>query len=267
MISETEWTPDFGVGEPIIGRVYAFRSTRDGEVRYVGQTTKSLLRRRGEHRAQARRGRKTPFYSWLRKQNAEDYEVISLEAVAGDRELLGEAEEAWITLFRNSGDRLLNLTEGGLGPKGVQWTDGRRKEMSERNKGRKGVSLPGSLNPMWGRSHSEEQKRRWSQQRKGTNAGVNNVNYGKFGAEHPAYGRKLSSEARKLLSEQRQGEKNPNFGKTASGETRAKMSAAQKGVPKPSSVRSAHTRYHTNMNVFKDSCRHCLDDAAQNLDQ
>jgi len=51
----------------------------------------------------------------------------------------------------------------------------------------------------------------------------------------------------------------PNFGRSASEETRAKMSAVRKGRPMPSSRRSAHTRYHTNRGIKKDTCQYCIE--------
>jgi len=96
--------------------------------------------------------------------------------------------------------------------------------------------------------------------RKGTYSGPDNPNFGKFGPEHPSFGHSMSAESRERLSQMRRGELNPNFGRTASEETRAKMSEARKGRPMPSSVRSAHTRHHTNKGVFKETCRHCIDD-------
>jgi len=113
---------------------------------------------------------------------------------------------------------------------------------------------------MWGYQFSDEQKALWSEKRKGMNSGPQNPNYGKFGDAHPSFGHKMSAESRARLSEMRRGANNPNFGKSASEETRAKRSAAMKGRPMPSSVRSAHTRYHTNKGVFKETCRHCIDD-------
>ena len=53
---------------------------------------------------------------------------------------------------------------------------------------------------MWGRSHSEEQKARWSEQRQsGTNTGAANPNLGKFGAAHPSFGRETSPETQAAL--------------------------------------------------------------------
>nr|WP_235734071.1 NUMOD3 domain-containing DNA-binding protein [Mycolicibacterium austroafricanum] len=70
----------------------------------------------------------------------------------------------------------------------------------------------------------------------------------------------MSEEARARLAEQRRGAANPNYGRRASEETRVKMSAVRKGRPMPSSRRSAHTRYHTNRGIKKDTCRYCVDD-------
>lgn len=248
---------------PFAGVIYGVRGMNSGEFRYVGLTTDTISGRRKSHWKAVARGKKTPFTDWLRTQtDRESVYFQSLELVMSDRlEDLGEAERRWIAKLRADGHRLLNLTEGGLGPRGYVWTEAQRKAAGDRARGRKHPHpLRGADNPMWGRTHSEEQKARWSQLRKGTNAGPANPNYGKFGADHPSFGRALSAETRARLSEQKRGESNPNFGKKASTETRAKMSQAQKGKPKPASRRSAHTRHHTNKGVFKDTCRHCQDD-------
>jgi hypothetical protein len=92
----------------------------------------------------------------------------------------------------------------------------------------------------YGRNHSAEQRAQWSKLRKGTNSGPDNPNYGKFGEDHPSFGRVMSEQAREKLAEKRRGRGNPNYGRRASEETRAKMSAVRKGRPMPSSRRSAH---------------------------
>lgn len=263
MIELVDWTEELGPGAPVLGRVYGYRELSNGEFRYVGQTTKTIRRRVQEHRQAARRGRKTPFYDWLRMREDNEFEVVSLEGITTSRGDLGEAEIAWITVFRAAGDRLLNLSEGGLGPTGVTWTEERREIMRQMNLGRNGVSRPGELNPMWGKQHSAAQRAVWSALRKGSILGEKNPNFGKFGPAHPSYDHKVSEEARAELSAQKMGELNPNFGKKASEETRAKMSAVRKGRPMPSSIRNAHTRHHTNKGVFKELCRHCLEDAKQ----
>ncbi|NVM94537.1 NUMOD3 domain-containing DNA-binding protein [Arthrobacter wenxiniae] len=243
------------------GLVYGIRLRADFEYRYVGITTKTASRRFHQHLRVAAAGRKTPFYDWLRKFDPSDVTVDELDCVEGLQEL-GQAEIDWISYLRREGDRLLNLSEGGLGPTGVVWTDAMREAARIRSTGRKIVRECGPGAPFFGKHHSEEQKEKWSRERKGTYVGPENPNFGKFGEEHPGFGHKMSDESRKLLSEARSGPLNPNFGKTASAETRAKRSAAMKGIPRPASQRNAHTRHHTNKNVIKIDCKYCIEDAA-----
>ncbi len=247
-------TDDQGVGA--VGSVYGVRLPLSAEYRYIGMTEKTVARRFARHRAEARAGRRTPFYDWLRK-HGDDAVVDVLERVVTSRADLGAAEIRWIAARRAAGDRLLNLTDGGLGPTGVVWTDEQREAARLRATGRQGVRRPGALNPFYGRKHSAEQREAWSRDRAGTGTGESNPNYGKFGPDHPSFGRTLSDEARLALSEARQGPRNPNFGKTASAETRAKMSAVRRGRPMPSSRRNAHTRHHTNKGAWSPRCGFC----------
>lgn len=244
-----------------VGVVYGVRLRGSDEYRYVGQTTKSPAVRLRRHLSNARAGRKTPFYDWLRKHES-DVVVDELDTEFGDSlEWLGESEILWIAALRHEGHRLLNIAAGGLGPTGVVWTEEMREAARQRSTGRKGLSRPGPLHPFYGKHHTAEQRAKWSEERKGTFLGPANPNYGKFGEVHPSFGHAMAPESRAALSEMRKGELNPNYGKKASPETRAKMSAAQKGVPKPSSARSAHTRYHTNQGRFSPRCKHCIEDA------
>ncbi|WP_369044646.1 NUMOD3 domain-containing DNA-binding protein [Sinomonas sp. P10A9] len=238
------------------------RLRHEFEYRYVGLTTKTARVRLRQHVKVASEGRKTPFYDWLRKQNASELAVDELDWIEG-LDALGTAEIDWIAYLRLEGDRLLNLSEGGLGPTGVVWTDEMREAARIRSTGRKGLSRLGEAAPFYGKSHSAEQKKKWSRERRGQNAGQTNPNFGKFGLEHPSFGHVMPEESRRALSEQRTGAGNPNYGRTASAETKAKMSAVRKGVPMPSSRRSAHTRHHTNKGVTKDTCQYCIEDAAK----
>lgn len=240
------------------GCVYGVRTFDSPELRYVGQTRQSIEVRMKAHRAAARAGRRTPFYDWLRTDPG--VLMMSLEFVGSNLEDLGDAERRWIAKARSEGHRLLNLAEGGPGPSGVVWTAEQREAARIRSTGRPGTSRPGELNPFFGMTHSAEQRARWSESRRGSITGESNPNFGKFGPEHPAFGRTLSAETRLRLSEQQLGANNPNFGKVLSDEERRVRSEKLKGRPMPSSVRSAHTRHHTNKGVFKDTCRHCQDD-------
>ena len=245
---------------PTGGAIYGVRLRSEFVYRYVGLTTKSVEFRLRQHVKVARSGRKTPFSDWLRVHDGDDIVADELDRV-GALEELGQAEIAWIELLRQEGHPLLNLSQGGLGPMGIEWTAEMREAARIRSTGRKGVSRFAEENPFYGRSHAVEQRAKWSKLRKGQNAGPENPNYGKFGAAHPSFGRVMSEQARENLSKQRRGVGNPNFGRKASDETRAKMSAVRKGRPMPSSRRNAHTRYHTNRGVRKDTCPYCVEDS------
>lgn len=247
------------MSEEVVGRVYAIRRADDFTFRYVGQTRLELPRRLSKHLSVARAGRLTPFYSWLRKHLHEDIAIDEFEVVRTTRQDLGIAEQFWIGLLESNGQPLLNISAGGIGPTNLYWSPEQREAARLRSLGRPGTPRYGSDNPFFGKQHSSEQRSKWSTDRKGTNEGTSNPNFGKFGPEHPAFGAVRSEETRRRLSEQRRGERNPNYGKRASDETRAKMSAARKGMPQPHSVRSAHTRYHTKKQVWKASCRHCAE--------
>jgi hypothetical protein len=248
---------------PFVGVIYGVREMGSQEFRYVGLTTKMISHRKREHLKVAASGRKTPFADWLRSRTDEEEAFFSsLELVMSDDiDDLGHAEQRWISKLRAEGHRLLNLNDGGLGNHGYVWTPEQRAAAAERMRGTKRPNYPrGPDNALWGRPKPAELKARWSAQRKGTNAGAANPNFGRFGPEHPAYGRKLSDETRARLSGGKRGELNPNFGKTMSADDRRIRSEKLKGRPMPSSVRNAHTRYHTNKGVFKDTCKHCQDD-------
>jgi hypothetical protein len=250
------------MGSEVVGRVYAIRRADDFAFRYVGQTSTELSKRLRQHLTVARSGRLTPFYSWLRKHMHEDIAIDEFEVITTHREHLGTAEQFWISLLESNGQRLLNISAGGLGPTQLEWSLEQREAARQRSLGRSVPPRFGEENPFFGKRHTEAQRTAWSATRKGTHVGPDNPNFGKFGAAHPASGAVRSEETRRKLSEQRRGDLNPNFGKRASDETRAKMSDARRGKPMPSSVRSAHTRHHTNKQVWKASCRHCAETPA-----
>jgi len=98
----------------------------------------------------------------------------------------------------------------------------------------------GENHPMFGRKHSDVQKQKWSEERKGKNnpmwgkkrqdlseinkkrKGENHPNYGKRGENSPLFGRKFSEKTKQKMSETRKGKKHSN-------ETKQKMSEAHKG--------------------------------------
>lgn len=113
---------------------------------------------------------------------------------------LDEREKYWIKYYDtfNSG---YNMTIGGRGMIGVShkpWIDERREHMCTINSG--------ELNPMYGKTHSEEYKDicrdRWT--------GENNPNYNKFGDEHPWYGKHHKDESKQRIRDSKIGINNPS---------------------------------------------------------
>ena len=90
----------------------------------------------------------------------------------------------------------------------------------------------GEKNPFYGKHHSEEQCKKWSEMRKGMPSG----NKGKKASEdtkrkisEAQKGKHHSEETRRKMSESHKGKNNPLFGKNHSEETRKKISEKMKG--------------------------------------
>jgi group I intron endonuclease len=206
-----------------LGFIYGLQLKTSDQIRYVGQA-RNIKKRFGQHVLSTRNGSSLPVHNWIRKYGGENIEsVVLVSAPISD---LNQLEIFWINKLRLEGKDLLNLTDGGGGSRG--------------------------------RMHSLEQRKTWSEQRKGSISGEKNPNWGKFGPKHHAYGKRLSEETKKKLSDSKKGEKNHNYGKTLSDETKKKMSLVRKGRPQPTSAKSAHTRWHVNKNRVNDQCKWCI---------
>jgi group I intron endonuclease len=200
-----------------------------------------------------------PVNDWIAKHGSDMIVVDVLQELIDqpyDELLL--AEIYWISKLRLEGNHLLNIAEGGKSSKGHKWTEERRKIVSERMRGN--TYAKGWPQPR-GPKHSEWQKRKWSEERSGSITGELNPNFGKFGEDHPAYGRTFSEEALKKISDAKKGSKNPNYGKEMTQAEKDLRSAALKGVPQPKNASNAHKRHHTNKGVSKpETCRYCKEE-------
>ena len=101
--------------------IYAFEE-HDGEIRYVGKTTQYLIDRRKVHLRTARRGDQKPLYRWLRKRRAAQGFVTRLIEHVPPGGDWAARERYWIKRYREHGDRLLNLTDGGEGLAGHKFS-------------------------------------------------------------------------------------------------------------------------------------------------
>ena len=90
--------------------IYGLIDPRNGELRYVGQSLRGLIRPKERHYAHC--------WSWeenLLKENLKPTIVI-LEELSEESQL-NDAEISWIALKRSEGVRLTNMTDGGEGVK------------------------------------------------------------------------------------------------------------------------------------------------------
>lgn len=94
--------------------IYAFEE-HGGEVRYVGKTSQYLIDRRKAHLRECELSRSRPVNRWLRKRmTGPGFVTRLIEHVPPERDW-AERERHWIRYYRERGDRLLNLTDGGEG--------------------------------------------------------------------------------------------------------------------------------------------------------
>ena len=111
--------------------VYGIRLLGSTEVRYVGMTTSGMKRRLQQHFTATKRDRPYPICDWLRNHDPSLIEIFELETCENyeDLEML---EVKWMRKLLDEGNKLLNLTEGGKGPRGHKWTDEQREAHSKR---------------------------------------------------------------------------------------------------------------------------------------
>lgn len=202
------------------GVIYKVTNMVNGKI-YIGQTINPKTRWRDHVRnAYFNYGEEynTIFKRAIRKYGHEafSFDIIFKIRIKGKtdtirckiKDIINKEEIRYIEFYDSANkSKGYNISNGGSGNKGVypseetrikmsesqknSWNDDRRKKISESMKGENnhmhGVSLSGSLNPMYGRSHSEGAKIKISEALKGR------------------IGHKHSDETKKLLSDLNKG--------------------------------------------------------------
>jgi len=115
------------------------------------------------------------------------------------------------------------------------------KTPSEETKRKQSESMKGENHPMYGKTRSEESKRKQSESNKGEN--------------NPMYGKTRSEESKRKQSEALKGENNPMYGKTRSEESKRKQSESMKG--KPRSEESKRKQSEARKKTPHVTCPHC----------
>lgn len=200
--------------------------------KYVG-ITNNFERRMDRHEKDARYGSTLPIHRAMRKYNHET--EIVFESECYDDVL--KYERIIIQNFKDLGDELYNLTDGGKGRLGLQHSEETKKKLREANLGEK--------NPMWGKHLSEETKQKLREALSGDKSYL--------------YGKTIPNEIRKKISEANKGklvgEKNPMYGKTHTDEVKQLLKEIQKGEK---SFRAKPMEYYetnaTRRDKFKRTC-------------
>lgn len=146
---------------------------------YIGLTIRTLNHRKSRHLYDAKhRKYNSYFHSAIRKYGESNFKWETIHTAKTKNELISlEIKE--ISKHRSSEAKFgYNLTLGG-------------------------ESHPGKTNPFYGKHHSEEQKAKWSNQRKGKNTGSSNYFYDKHYANesNPFYGNKHSAETKTKIAD------------------------------------------------------------------
>lgn len=111
----------------------------ENEIRYIGKTKMSLIKRMYGHMFHGRKKRKSPLYLWINKLlNQGVLPVIKLIEEIDETKWI-EREIFWIKFYRDKfGDKILNLSDGGQSNLNLSPSQETRRKISLGNKGKIG---------------------------------------------------------------------------------------------------------------------------------
>jgi group I intron endonuclease len=188
-------------------RIYRRTNTVNGKV-YIGKTTQPVDVRWQQMLSEVRGGARAPIYNAIRKYGAAAFKTDILYTAQTLHEL-SRMETFFIILHQShKTENGYNLTLGGDG------------------------ASPGALNPMWGKTHTDEVKAKLRGLRLGTRqteATKRKISESERGDKNPFFGKTHSEENRRLYAENAHKQM---LGTKRSEETKRKMSLAALGVPK-----------------------------------
>ena len=127
---------------------------------YIGQTSRTLKERMQEHK----RHHNTYFDNAINKYGIDNFEIKIIDKASSIEELNAK-EMFWISFFDCMKPRGYNLCEGGGTSIGYHHTEESKLKMSMVQKER--GNQVGNKNHFYGKTHSTEQKLKWSLERKG----------------------------------------------------------------------------------------------------
>lgn len=137
--------------------IYKMTNKKNGKV-YIGQTCRSLDERIREHA----RHRFIAIDKAIQKYGIEMFNVEVIDEAKTIDEL-NEKEIYWIKQFNCIVPNGYNMCNGGDNTIGFHHREESKRKMAES----KSKMFIGENNPFYGKTHSEEQKKKWSEARKG----------------------------------------------------------------------------------------------------
>lgn len=215
---------------------------------YIGKTN-DLKRRWERHCKNAAQGSypSIHLYNAMRKYGVESFEMRVLEEHSDECYVLEVLEPEWIQRLRDAGRNVYNMTDGGEGFSGLEFSEEHRRKLSETAK----RQVRKSRGPM-----SEETKRKISERHAGRKQTEEHRQKLREAAQRRVMNRpppppkppkmkpgmKPGTKRGPMSDEQKLKLREANIGKTISEETRQKLSEANSGRSKP--PRSEEHRQH-----------------------
>jgi group I intron endonuclease len=148
---------------------YLITNTQNNKV-YVGQT-QSIPGRWKDHLRTAKYPEKykvsfSLIHKAIRKWGVDNFIIEQLDVQSSGKDI-NDSEIKWIAYYRQrlGKNNVYNLTNGGDGIKGYQYTEKQLKALSERMIGK----MEGEKNPFFGKKHSEATKKKISEARRTCN--------------------------------------------------------------------------------------------------
>lgn len=130
-------------------KLYILSNKNDpSNIRYVGQTLRSLNERLSRHR----RDKKTNKYkySWIKSIGVDNVMIYLIEDNIS-LDVINDKERELIKICRELGYRLTNITDGGEGWKGMKLSEEHKRNVSLNH-----ADVSGEKNPMYGKNHTQE---------------------------------------------------------------------------------------------------------------
>lgn len=224
--------------------IYVLVDPRDGEVRYVGWTTKTLAWRLLRHvKARGKTWRDNWIAVLLGLGEIPIIRVLQVLPLQGSQ----DAERYWIKTLRDAGCRLTNTTEGGEGVVGYTWTAEARVAVSQARQGRVTTDVTRAKISAAAQRQMADPRQRAAVSRVHKGKQISAAQRKKVGeaatlrwAAWRSAGNTMSVEAREKLSAAKRGKP----GHPLSAATREKIAVSKRGKPRSLETRAKISASH-----------------------